>query len=76
MVGSFDTIDHDLLMRAVEKHVPEKWIRIYIKRWLEAPVLQVGGELAARTCGSPQGAVELNRYAVAFNPPILTIRPC
>lgn len=53
----FDTIDHDLLMRAVEKHVSEKWIRLYIKRWLEAPVLQVDGELAARTCGSPQGAV-------------------
>lgn len=53
----FDTIDHDLLMRAVEKHVPEKWIRLYIKRWLETPVLLVTGEMEARTCGSPQGAV-------------------
>lgn len=53
----FDTINHDLMMRAVEKHVPEKWIRLYIKRWLEAPVLQVDGVLVARTCGSPQGAV-------------------
>ncbi|MCP4977319.1 MAG: hypothetical protein GY931_14275 [Maribacter sp.] len=35
----FDTIDHELLMRAVEKHVPEKWIRLYIKRWLEMPVV-------------------------------------
>ena len=53
----FDTIDHDLLMRAVEKHVPEKWIRLYIKRWLVTPVLQADGELVARSCGSPQGAV-------------------
>ena len=53
----FDTIDHDLLMRAVEKHVPEKWIRLYIKRWLETPVLLVNGELETCTCGSPQGAV-------------------
>lgn len=53
----FDTIDHDLLMRAVEKHVPEKWIRLYIKRWLETPVLLENGELEACTCGSPQGAV-------------------
>lgn len=29
MKAFFDTIDHDLMMRAVEKHVPEKWIRLY-----------------------------------------------
>lgn len=53
----FDTIDHELLMRAVEKHVPEKWIRLYIKRWLEMPVQLENGVIEARTCGSPQGAV-------------------
>jgi hypothetical protein len=26
------------MMRAIEKHVPEQWIRLYIRRWLESPV--------------------------------------
>jgi retron-type reverse transcriptase len=32
MKAFFDTIDHDLMMRAIEKHVPEQWIRLYIRR--------------------------------------------
>ena len=39
----FDTIDHDLMMRAVEKHVPEKWIRLYIERWLKCDVEREDG---------------------------------
>lgn len=53
----FDTIDHDLMMRAVEKHVPEKWIRLYIRRWLVSPVKLENGELQHRDCGTPQGGV-------------------
>jgi len=53
----FDTIDHELMMRAVEKHVPEKWIRIYIRRWLECPVQLENGEMESRPCGTPQGGV-------------------
>jgi len=30
--GFFDNIDHNKLMLAVEKHVPEKWVCSYIKR--------------------------------------------
>jgi len=36
--GFFDNIDHDLLLKAVDKHVTEKWHRLYIVRWLQAPV--------------------------------------
>ncbi len=32
----FDNLDHDLLMRAVRKHAKEKWIVLYIERWLKA----------------------------------------
>lgn len=53
----FDTIDHELMMRAVEKHVPERWIRIYIRRWLECPIQLENGEMESRTCGTPQGGV-------------------
>lgn len=53
----FDSIDHDLMMRAVEKHVPEKWIRLYIKRWLTCSVELADGTMISRTCGTPQGGV-------------------
>jgi len=36
--GYFNNIDHDRLMLAVEKHVPENWVKLYIKRWLSTPV--------------------------------------
>ena len=33
----FDTIDHGLMMRALGKHTPDKWVLMYVRRWLEAP---------------------------------------
>lgn len=54
--GFFDAIDHDLLMRAVERHTQCPWILLYIRRWLTAPV-EVEGDLIARDRGTPQGGV-------------------
>ena len=28
----FDEVNHELLMKAIDKHVPEKWAKLYIKR--------------------------------------------
>jgi group II intron reverse transcriptase/maturase len=53
----FDTIDHDLLMRAVKKHVKSKWQRLYIERWLKVPVEHPDGRLEGRERGTPQGGV-------------------
>jgi len=53
----FDTIDHDLLMLAVKKHVKESWILLYIERWLKVPYQTVNGERIERTMGVPQGSV-------------------
>ena len=36
--GLFDNIDHTLLLRALEKHTACKWVRLYIGRWLTAPL--------------------------------------
>ena len=56
--GFFDNIDHELLMLAVEKHVEEKWIRMYIRRWLEMPVETKNGEIIKKQGrGTPQGGV-------------------
>ena len=53
----FDTIDHDLLMKAVEHHVREKWVLLYIRRWLKVPYRTSKGETIERTMGVPQGSV-------------------
>lgn len=52
----FDTISHELLLKAVEKHSPEKWMVLYIKRWLEAGVM-IEGVVTATEKGTPQGGV-------------------
>ncbi len=53
----FDDIDHDKLLKALDKHVAEKWVLRYIERWLKAPLQTRKGEIIARTKGTPQGGV-------------------
>ena len=55
--GFFDNLDHELVMRAVEKHTDSKWLHLYIRRWLKAPVEIAEGKIEARTQGTPQGGV-------------------
>ena len=55
--GLFDNIDHALLMKAVEWHIKESWIVLYIERWLETPFKDVDGTLIPRISGTPQGGV-------------------
>lgn len=55
--GLFDNIDHELLMKAVRKHTSEKWVILYIERWLKAPMQLPDGTLKERTRGTPQGGV-------------------
>jgi RNA-directed DNA polymerase len=55
--GLFDNIDHELIMKAVEKHTENRWVRLYIKRWLVAPMQEADGSLIGRTKGTPQGGV-------------------
>lgn len=54
----FDEVDHELLMKAVERHVPEQWVKMYIRRWLESPAQQSDGTLIQKEGqGTPQGGV-------------------
>ena len=55
--GLFDSIDHELLMRAVRKRTKSGWILLYIERWLKAPFQRSEGTLVERTKGTPQGGV-------------------
>ena len=54
--GLFDNINHELLLKAVRKHVNCKWALIYIERWLKAP-MERDGIRKERTLGTPQGGV-------------------
>lgn len=55
--GFFDNLDHKLVMRAVEKHTDCKWLLLYIKRWLKAPIEASDGQRQERMKGTPQGGV-------------------
>lgn len=54
---AFDELDHDLLLRAVHKHVKERWAVLYIERWLKAPFARADGTIVQRSRGVPQGSV-------------------
>jgi len=55
--GFFDNLDHDLVMKAVKKHVKINWAVLYIERWLKAPLQHAGGKRVERDRGTPQGGV-------------------
>lgn len=55
--GFFDTIDHKLLMKAVSYFCKEKWILMYVERWLKSGVFKKDITNQERLTGTPQGGV-------------------
>jgi len=55
--GLFDNIPHNLLLKAVDQHTDVSWVKLYIRRWLAAPVQLPDGTQRARGQGTPQGGV-------------------
>jgi RNA-directed DNA polymerase len=56
IVAFFDTLDHELLLKAVRRHTEERWVLLYIERWLVAPLQAEDGTQEERSQGSPQGS--------------------
>ena len=52
----FDTVPWDLVVRAVEAVTDCRWVLLYVKRWLEAPLQRPDGALVQRDKGTPQGS--------------------
>ena len=46
--GFFDNMDHELTMKALQHHVQEKWILMYVERWLKAPMVTPDGKTIER----------------------------
>lgn len=55
--GYFDNIPHERTLELVKNYTTEKWILLYIERWLKAKIQQKDGSLENREKGSPQGSV-------------------
>lgn len=55
--GLFDNIDHTLLMKSLRFHCKDRWVLLYVERWLKAPMLDMQGNLTKREKGTPQGGV-------------------
>jgi Reverse transcriptase (RNA-dependent DNA polymerase) len=52
----FDTVDHDLMVKAVQANTDTAWVVLYVRRWLAAPLQRPDGVLEARDRGTPQGS--------------------
>lgn len=54
----FDEIDHELMLKAVEAMMEEKWVKMYVQRWLEMKVEKRDGSIEEKQGkGTPQGGV-------------------
>src|SRR6266852_7011283 len=47
----FDSLDHEFVLWTVRKHTDQRWIVLYVERWLKAPLQQEDGSLVARERG-------------------------
>jgi len=54
----FDSVPWDLMVKAVEANITtdQRWVLLYVKRWLAAPIQQPDGTLVERRRGTPQGS--------------------
>jgi RNA-directed DNA polymerase len=54
----FDSLDHDLVVKAVTANITDeqRWVLLYVKRWLKAPLQHPDGTMQYRDRGTPQGS--------------------
>ena len=52
----FDSVDHDLMVKAVEANTDQRWVVLYVRRWLTAPMQMPDGAVVERDRGTPQGS--------------------
>ena len=54
----FDEMDHELVLKAIEHVMDEKWVKLYVERWLRMPIQKKDGTLQQKEGkGTPQGGV-------------------
>jgi len=55
--GFFDNIDHELMLKALKHYCPDKWVLMYVERWLKAGIFQMDRTITPTVQGTPQGGV-------------------
>jgi retron-type reverse transcriptase len=55
----FDSVPWDLVIKAVQASITheQRWITLYVRRWLAAPIVMPDGRVAERDKGTPQGGL-------------------
>lgn len=53
----FDSIPHGKLLQALQFYCKEKWVSLYVGRWLKAGIVNEDGSLTQPQSGTPQGGV-------------------
>jgi len=53
----FDTIDHELMLKALQHYCNESWVLMYVERWLKAGIITKEGMYTDSLTGTPQGGV-------------------
>jgi RNA-directed DNA polymerase len=51
----FDSVPWELMLKAVACHTDQKWVLLYVERWLKAPMLMPDTTTLPRVKGTPQG---------------------
>lgn len=52
----FDSVDHERMVQAVAANTDQRWVVLYVRRWLTAPLQMPDGRLVERDRGTPQGS--------------------
>lgn len=55
--GYFDTIDHELLLKGLTHYCKDKWVLMYVSRWIKSGVITEEGTYQETLTGTPQGGV-------------------
>lgn len=53
----FDSVDHDLVLKALQHVAAPKWVCLYCSRWMKAMVAHPDGTVTPSERGTPQGGV-------------------
>ena len=66
----FDSVPWDLMVKAVQANTTheQRWIVLYVRRWLAAPIVMPDGRTQARDKGTPQGSAVSPVLADLFMP--------
>jgi RNA-directed DNA polymerase len=54
--SSLTEVPWDLVVKAVQAVTDARWVLLYVKRWLAAPLQYPDGSLVERDQGTPQGS--------------------